>query len=156
MTKWVRGVVLAAGAVLVGVVADASAAAPADVAAAVAPQVVGVVSGGNWEDGGKKGYYRAVLIAPPDASSGAQIFLQWMTAADQASGGVPAVAMVASVQEVAAEKMIDANLSMEFERPNEFILYVEPADPSKAAAQSLTVTATSPGKYSAVKGPLPE
>ena len=146
-----------AASVLLGMsVSAAQAAPPTDVAAAVSPQVVGVVSGGTWEEGGKKGYYRAVLIAPPDANTGAQIFLQWMTAADQSSGGVPAIAKIVPVQEVADQKMLDANLSMEFEKPNEFILYVEPTDPAKAATQSLTVTATAPGKYSAVKGPLPE
>ena len=91
-----------AASVLLGMsVSAAQAAPPTDVAAAVSPQVVGVVSGGTWEEGGKKGYYRAVLIAPPDANTGAQIFLQWMTAADQSSGGVPAIAKIVPVQEVA-------------------------------------------------------
>jgi len=149
------GVVMAA-MVLAGFALPAQAATPADLAAGVAPQIVQVVSGGNWEDAGKKGYYRAVLVAPPDANSGAQIFLQWMTSADQSSGGAPAIAVGTAVTEVADLKLLDAVLSMEFEKPNEFILYVEPADPSKAALQSLTVTATAPGKYTAVKGPLPE
>ncbi len=136
-------------------VLPALAAAPADVAAAVSPQIVQVVSGGNWEDGGKKGYYRAVLVAPADASSGAQIYVQWMTAAD-ASGGLPTISMAAPIKEVTDLKVVDAVLSMEYEKPNEFILYVEPSDPSKAAQQSLTVTATQPGKYTVSKGPLPE
>ncbi len=156
MMMTVRRGMLVAGVLLSVVSASAFAAAPSDIATALAPQVVGVVSGGTWEESGKKGYYRAVLIAPADASTGAQIYLQWMTAADQSSGGVPAIAKAVPVQEVADQKMLDANLSMEFEKPNEFILYVEPSDPSKAATQSLTVTATAPGKYTAVKGPLPE
>jgi hypothetical protein len=148
--------IFAAAALLFGI-ADAPARAdgPADIAAAVAPQIVQVVSGGNWEDGGKKGYYRAVLIAPPDANSGVQIFLQWMTAADPA-GAKPAISVATPVKEVSDLKVVDAVLSMEYEKPNEFILYVEPADPSKAAQQSLTVTATAPGKYSVARGPLPE
>ncbi len=152
----VRGGLLAASILLGAFCVKAWAAAPADVAAAVAPQIVQVVSGGSWEDAGKRGYYRAVLVAPPDANSGAQIFLQWMTAADASNGGLPAISMAAPVKEVADLKLLDAVLSMEFEKPNEFILYVEPADPALAAAQSLTVTATAPGKYTSVKGPLPE
>jgi hypothetical protein len=148
--------VLAAGILLAAYGVKAWAAAPADLAAGVAPQVLGVVTGGNWQDNGKKGFYRAVMIAPADATSGVQVYVQWITAADQNNGGVPVIDKIIPVKEVADLKLLGANLSMDFEKPNEFFLYVEPTDVNKAADQSLSITATSPGLYSAVKGPLPE
>lgn len=131
------------------------AATPADIAAAASPQIIQLVSGGNWEDAGKKGYYRAILVAPPDSGSGAQIFLQWMNAAG-AEAGSQTVQAAVQVKELNDLKVADAVLNMESEKPNEFILYIEPADPAKAAQQSLTVTATGPGKYTVANGPLPE
>ena len=133
----------------------ALAASPADVAAGLAPQVVNVVSGGAWDDGGKKGYYRAVLIAPADAGSGAQIFVQWIQAAGASAPAQPIVA-VAPIKEYNDMKLVDATLTMDTETPGEFIVYIEPTDPSKAAQQSFTLTAGKPGSYTIVNGPLPE
>jgi hypothetical protein len=125
-----------------------------DLAAALAPQVLQVGSGGTWEDGGKKGYYRAVVIAPPDANVGSQVFIQWMSAAEPAHPS--AVVTAVPVKEINGAKLLDALLSMEFEKNNEFTVYIEPNDPAKAAQQSFTVTATAPGKYTIETGPPPE
>ena len=131
-----------------------SAASPADLAAGLALQIVQVVSGGNWDDGGKKGYYRAVLIAPADANSGAQIFLQWVQAGKDQP--VPTIAAMVPVKEVNDLHLIDATLNMEVTKANEVLLYVEPNDPSKDTMQSYSITATVPGKYTAAAGALPE
>lgn len=131
------------------------AASPSDVAGTLSPQLVQTVSGGNWDEGGKKGYYRAVLVAPSDEGTKAQIFVQWMTASD-AAGAAPSVATMTPIDGTGDLKLVDAVFSMEYEKPNEFILYVEPSDPAKTAQDSLTITATTPGKYTVSKGPLPE
>ena len=130
------------------------AASPTEIAAALAPEVIQAVSGGTWADGGKTGYYRAVLVAPPDASSGAQLFVQWVQAANGATA--PSLLSAMPIKEFNDLKLIDASLSMEYQKSNEFMLYVEPNDPTKDAAQSFSVTATLPGKYSAVVGAPPE
>ena len=133
---------------------SAHAASAADVAAGLSSQIVEVVSGGAWEDGGKKGYYRAVLVAPADAGSGAQIFMQWMQAAG--AGTVPSIVAVAPIKEYNDQKLVDATINADTETPGEFIVYIEPRDPSKAAQQSFTLTASKPGIYTIAHGPIPE
>ncbi len=148
-----RAILLAATVAALAVPA-ALAASPADIAKAVDPAVVQMVTGGNWEDGGKKGYYRAVMIAPATSASGAEVYLQWFQSAkDQTT---PTLVLEVPIKEVNDLKLTDATLSMETLKANEFILYVEPNDPSKDTQQGFSVTATSPGKYTAVAGALPE
>ena len=131
----------------------ANAASPADIAAALAPEVVQVVSGGVWEDGGKKGGYRAVLVAP-EGASGAQLYLEWLAAGT--GGAAPSLVISSPIKEVNDLKLPDATLNMESEKTNEFTLFVEPNDPSKDSGQSYTILAAAPGKYTFSLGAPPE
>lgn len=128
--------------------------APQDAAAAVPANVIQVVSGGTWEDGGKKGTYRAIMVAPASPAEGAQIFLQWLAAGKDP--GTVEVASVVALQKINDMKLPDAFLSMDFEKSNEVMLYVQPYDPAKESDQSFTVTATLPGKLSIEQGAAPE
>ena len=132
---------------------SAYAASPADIAAAVAPEVVQVVSGGNWADGGKKGGYRAIVVVSAGDAK-AQLFIEWLAAGT--NGGPPSLVATVAVKEVNELKLPDATLSSEFEKSNEYTVFVEPNDPSKDSGQSYTIVATVPGKYSFSPGALPE
>jgi hypothetical protein len=126
---------------------------PTDIAKALAPEVLQVVSGGNWDDGGKKGAYRAVLVAP-EPGGGAELVVQWL--APGQPGGAPILVASALVKEIADLKLPDATLSAEFESANEYTVFVEPDDPSKDAGQSYTVLVGVPGKYTFSLGAPPE
>lgn len=146
--------VLVAVAIVCLALTPGFAASPADIAKGIDSAAVQIVTGGNWEDAGKKGYYRAVLIAPATTSGSAELYLQWFQASkDQAS---PGLVFQVPVKEVNDLKLTDATLSMETQNTNEFIFYVEPNDPSKDTLQSFSVSATLPGKYTAIAGALPE
>lgn len=138
--------------VLAGV---AKAASPADIALGLAPEVVQVVSGGLWDDSGKKGGYRAILIGPTGAGAqGSELYLEWLAAGQ--NGAPPSIIISSPIKEVNDLKLADALLTMEFEKANEFTLFVEPNDPSKLTGNSYTVIATTPGKYSFSLGTPPE
>jgi hypothetical protein len=133
----------------------AVAASPAEIASTLAPEVIQVVSGGLWDDGGKTGGYRAVLVAPTEAGGrGAELYLEWIAAGKD--GAAPSVVATSPIKEVNDLKLADALLSMEFEKANEFTLFVEPNDPAKDSGNSYTVVATTPGKYNFTLGAPPE
>ena len=133
----------------------ALAASPSEVAAGLAPEVVQVVSGGIWDDGGKTGGYRAVLIGASGAGAkGAELYLEWVAAGKD--GAPPTIVNTSPIKEVNDLKLADALLSMEFEKANEFTLFVEPNDPTKDSGNSYTVVATTPGKYTFTLGAPPE
>lgn len=141
-----------AAALLLGA-GTADAASPADIAAALAPEVVQVVSGGTWDDAGKKGGYRAVLVVPV-GGGGAQLFLEWLAAGTD--GGPPALVASSPIKEINDLKMPDATLSSETEKKNEFTVFVEPNDPNKDGGQTYAILAGAPGKYTFSLGAPPE
>jgi len=131
----------------------AHAGSPADIAAGLAPEVVQVVSGGTWEDAGKKGGYRAVLVVPVGGGA-AQLFVEWLAAG--ADGGAPALVTASPIKEINDLKMPDATLSSETEKKNEFTVFVEPNDPNKDGGQTYAILAGAPGKYTFSLGAPPE
>jgi len=141
------------GVMLARMAAPAAAASPADIAAGLAPEVVQVVSGGTWDNAGKKGGYRAVLVAQAGAG-GAQLYLEWLAAGTD--GAAPSLVTSAPVKEINDLKLPDATLSSEFEKPNEYTVFLEPNDPTKDSGQSYTIVATTPGKYTFSLGASPE
>ena len=140
-------------AALILAASAAKAASPADIAAGLAPEVVQVVSGGTWEDAGKKGGYRAVLVAPVGGGP-AQLFLEWLAAG--AEGGPAALVATSPIKEINDLKMPDATLSSETEKKNEFTVFVEPNDPNKDGGQTYAILAGAPGKYTFSLGAPPE
>ena len=146
---------IGAMAALLGLAVPALAASSADIAASLAPEVVQVVSGGNWEDGGKKGGYRAVLVAPSGAEANStQLYLEWLAAGKD--GAPPVLVMSSPIKEINDLKLANATLSMEYEKANEFTVFVEPSDPNRDAGNSYTILATAPGKYTFSLGAPPE
>jgi hypothetical protein len=121
-----------------------------DIAKSIPLDVGQAVSGGSWEKDGKKGTYRAVLIAAPGAT--VQIFLQWIAAKE---GGKELVSSIA-VQAINDVKLPEAELSMDFVKANEAVIYVQPYDPNKDTDQSFTVTAGLPGEFKVEPGAAPE
>ena len=150
-----RSLGIASAALLLSSIGRAPAASPADIAAGLAPEVVQVVSGGTWQDGDKKGGYRAVLVEPSGGgATGAQLFLEWLAAGKD--GAAPAIVASSPIKEVNDLKLSNATLSMEYEKTNEFTVFLEPNDPSKDTVDSYTILATAPGKYSFSLGAPPE
>jgi len=131
----------------------AMAASPADIASGLAPEVVQVVSGGAWQDAGKTGGYRAVLVVPV-GGGGAQLFIEWLAAGT--GGAAPAIAAISPVKEIGELKLPDATLGSETEKTGEYTIFVEPNDPAKDSGQSYTIVASAPGKYTFSLGAPPE
>lgn len=144
---------LAVVTALAGIPQVGFAASAADVAKALAPEVLQVVSGGTWKDGDKTGDYRAVLIAPGGGAA-AELVVQWLSPG--AAGAPPSVVASATVKEVADLKLADATLNAEVGGDNDYTVFVEPDDPSKDNGQSYTVSAGAPGKYTFNVGAPPE
>jgi hypothetical protein len=142
-----------AAAAIAGLARGVQAASPADIASGLAPEVLQVVSGGSWENAGKKGGYRAVLVASSTGSD-AELYIEWLAAGS--NGQPPSLVMSLPVKEINDLKLPNATLNAEFEAANEYTVFVEADDPSKDSGKSYTVLAGPPGKYTFSLGAPPE
>jgi hypothetical protein len=115
-----------------------------EIAAAVPIDIPEVVSGGEWQDGGSIGAYRAVvLLAPLGNEAQALVFVQWIGAKD-ANSPLDIVQNIA-IKDVSDRKLPMASIAIEAEKENEAIIIVTSADPKTQAPIVLAYKATKPG-----------
>jgi hypothetical protein len=109
------------------------------------PTITEVTTTGNWEAGGRKGVYRAIVVMSgvPDHRI-AEAFVQWI--APKADGSGFEVVASKPVQAFNERRVDNAELTMDSEKISEGTLLVQSYDPAKDTDQGVTVKLGNPGE----------
>lgn len=126
--------------------------ADADALAGAMPaQITEVTTTGTWQDGGRSGTYRALVVMGETAGKPhAKVYLQWIDGAPPAGGS--AIAASKPIDQINALNVPNASLAMDSEAKNEVTLLVQSYDPNAESSLSFSVTATLPGQLTVSEG----
>lgn len=125
--------------------------APDALAGALPAPITEVTTSGTWQDGGRAGTYRAlVVMTGPVEKPVAKVFLQWIDGSAQS--GTNAVVASKPIEQVNALNVPNASLAMDSEGPNEVTLLVQSYDPNAETSHNFSVTATLPGQLTVSEG----
>ncbi len=120
---------------------------------AVASNIDQVVSAGSWSNGGRSGFYRAiVLVSGPDAGHvSAKVYLQWLAITNKP---VPSVVTTVPIARVNAMSLPNAAVDLFAGQngPGSVTLVASTVDPRTKQETDFYGTATSPGHFSMAGG----
>ena len=121
--------------------------------AQIPAEVPEVVSGGNWNDGGTAGAYRAILvISGRDKDFAARVYLQWI--AFKADGGQPQIVKTVAIKEVNDLRWQNGFIALgDADTDNEMTIIVTSYDPKQDKDVSLAFKAKTPGVYAVTEPP---
>lgn len=153
-TRRALGLVAALAAIAIaGVSAQAQTASksPLEIAAATPVEIAELMAGGSWQDAGKTGIFRGIVVVTgPNDAPRADVFVQWIGM--KAEGGTIEIVQSMAIKEIADKKLTNAQIAIEADKDDEAMFLVTTYD-AEAKPQVLAFKAGKPGQITATELP---
>lgn len=105
-----------------------------------------VVTGGSWSEGGRSGYYRAVVVqSGHEGMRTVAVFLQWLT--ENEDGDTIAIAASVPIREMEGHIVPFASVALESDVQNDVQLTIAAPEAADSAVRLVIIRAAGPGSY---------